>query len=494
MTLAERHTKALRKKARHGFQGYPLATVAYYGPDARKATKAAVAIVPEQGAEPAVVERWFSDTRDIRRDHGVNERILAFIRAHGATSVVMSDGIIGCPHEEGVDYPDGGVCPHCPYWAGRDRWGGEGPRRQAEGDTRSSGANPGTPSAAQGLAGPDEIAQQPCPCGSGRPFAACCASATHGDGSTAARAVSQEVAQHLQDRDFADEGELQGFLDDFIAERNRRGLDDFDGLSPEQMWRLLYQPFDSAPLDGLERRLPGDLDVPVLGLFDIIADVARERGIKLTARGNLPLKLVKAADAWLRDSGRWRVDRIGSISTERDVAAFHYVRVVAEAAGLLRKARGYLYLTRRAERLVDADDRAGLYTRLFTTYTRRFNWAYRDVFDDLPIVRDSFGFTLYLLHRHGADWRPADLFEDAFLRAFPMARDEAEANTAAIGLDPERRVRLAWRSRTLSGFAHLFDLAELASETATPPSPLDDTLFVRATPLLGHVFPHPPPG
>lgn len=24
--------------------------------------------------------------------------------------------------EEGIDYPDGGSCPPCPFWAGRDRF------------------------------------------------------------------------------------------------------------------------------------------------------------------------------------------------------------------------------------------------------------------------------------------------------------------------------------------------------------------------------------
>jgi hypothetical protein len=36
----------------------------------------------------------------------------------------MVDRVIGCPHEEGIDY-EGPTCPHCPYWAGRDRWTGE---------------------------------------------------------------------------------------------------------------------------------------------------------------------------------------------------------------------------------------------------------------------------------------------------------------------------------------------------------------------------------
>ena len=124
MSLAERFTRSLRKKARRGFAGYPVATVAYYGPDDRHATKVAVAIVPQEEAEPDVLERWFGEERDVRRDHGINREILDFIRLHGARSVVMTDGIIGCPHEEGIDYPEGEACPRCPFWAGRDRWAG----------------------------------------------------------------------------------------------------------------------------------------------------------------------------------------------------------------------------------------------------------------------------------------------------------------------------------------------------------------------------------
>ena len=33
----------------------------------------------------------------------------------------MPEGIIGCPHEEDIDY-QGPVCPKCPFWANRDRW------------------------------------------------------------------------------------------------------------------------------------------------------------------------------------------------------------------------------------------------------------------------------------------------------------------------------------------------------------------------------------
>ena len=113
------------KKRERGFRGYPVATVAFYGPDDKRATKASVGIVPNEGAEADPLERWFSETTDVRTDPTITEAIVRFIEQHGAKSVVAFDRIIGCPHEEGIDYPDGDKCPQCSFWANRDRWSGE---------------------------------------------------------------------------------------------------------------------------------------------------------------------------------------------------------------------------------------------------------------------------------------------------------------------------------------------------------------------------------
>src|SRR6476469_9722962 len=105
--------------------GWPLATVALYGPDDRLATKLSVGIVPAEDAEATDLRRWLSEEQaDIRADDRVAEEVLAFITEAGAKSVIMTDRIIGCPHEEGIDY-EGSTCPVCPFWAGRDRWTGK---------------------------------------------------------------------------------------------------------------------------------------------------------------------------------------------------------------------------------------------------------------------------------------------------------------------------------------------------------------------------------
>jgi hypothetical protein len=120
MALDDRFAKALLKKARRGFHGYPVATVAYYGPDDKRASKVAVGIMMADGEEAAELRRWFSEG-DARRDASVQRAIFEFTRTYNVQSVAMGDGIMGCPHEEGKDYPTGEVCPQCPFWAHRKR-------------------------------------------------------------------------------------------------------------------------------------------------------------------------------------------------------------------------------------------------------------------------------------------------------------------------------------------------------------------------------------
>jgi hypothetical protein len=114
-----------RKKVKQGFQGYPVATIAFYGPTNTVASKAVASIVMADGEEPTLMERWFTQEGDARTDPTMTEAILNFVQAHRPKSIVMVDRIIGCPHEEGVDYPEGQHCPQCSYWIGRDRFTGE---------------------------------------------------------------------------------------------------------------------------------------------------------------------------------------------------------------------------------------------------------------------------------------------------------------------------------------------------------------------------------
>ena len=121
MRLQDRFAKRLRKKAQKGIRGWPVATIAFYGPNLSRATKVAVGIIPAMGAEASELRAWHIDDGDIRHDPAVLSEVLEFIEQHGALSVGMVDSIIGCPHQQGIDY-EGEWCPLCEFWHRRDRF------------------------------------------------------------------------------------------------------------------------------------------------------------------------------------------------------------------------------------------------------------------------------------------------------------------------------------------------------------------------------------
>jgi hypothetical protein len=95
---------------------YPVGTVAMYGPDDKTTTKIAAGVILHEGAE-AILKRWVAT--DVTTSPKVQQEMKDFFLQHGVKSVAMSKGNMGCPHEEGLDFPNGEDCPFCPFWKGK---------------------------------------------------------------------------------------------------------------------------------------------------------------------------------------------------------------------------------------------------------------------------------------------------------------------------------------------------------------------------------------
>jgi len=74
--------KRLRKKGKKGLRGWPLATIAFYGPNLSQATKAAVGIIPSENAEAEEMRAWHVLHGDIREDVEIGQEIVEFIQDH----------------------------------------------------------------------------------------------------------------------------------------------------------------------------------------------------------------------------------------------------------------------------------------------------------------------------------------------------------------------------------------------------------------------------
>ena len=92
---------------------YPLATITYHGPSPEKASKIIVGILEAQDQTP-ILREW--NGQDIAEDVQSAREIASFIKDHAVSRVITSEWVLSCPHEEGLDYPKGEICPYCPDW------------------------------------------------------------------------------------------------------------------------------------------------------------------------------------------------------------------------------------------------------------------------------------------------------------------------------------------------------------------------------------------
>jgi hypothetical protein len=95
---------------------YPLGTVALYGPDDQTTTKIAAGVILHEDAEP-ILKRWVAT--DVTTNPKVQQELKDFFLRHGAKQVALGQGNLGCPHEEGEDFPHGEDGPFCPSWKGK---------------------------------------------------------------------------------------------------------------------------------------------------------------------------------------------------------------------------------------------------------------------------------------------------------------------------------------------------------------------------------------
>jgi hypothetical protein len=131
------------------------------------------------------------------------------------------------------------------------------------------------------------------------------------------------------------------------ARRYRDALEEFHGLSPEQMHHLLNFPFASPQLVHFPEKLDSIPKAPVLTLFELLTGAIGEQGLKPTAKDNLPLKFCReAAQVYWGEQKHRENTQFGGINREDDFLDLHITRLVAELAGLIRKYKGRFILTR----------------------------------------------------------------------------------------------------------------------------------------------------
>lgn len=245
---------------------------------------------------------------------------------------------------------------------------------------------------------------QPCPCGSDKKFKHCCG----GDSNPPPHI--QELFADLEQLTLSNPGLSLEDLETVVASRiqaqNSKPSADLCGLSPEQMHNWINAPWNTW--QGVEFSTPADLSSsPVMRYLEILLENLLEGGgsIKLTTKGNLPLRVVQQCNA-ISD----QLPSVGELNhislseyrgrNEDDFNALHYTRVIAELAGILYQRSGRLHFKKDAQKKFQQQGIGSFYAGMLESATSQYNWAYLDRFTDQLTFRDIWLFMLWRLQTH----------------------------------------------------------------------------------------------
>lgn len=239
---------------------------------------------------------------------------------------------------------------------------------------------------------------------------------------------------------------------------------DFCGLSPSQMHELLQSPLHCPSMfKPLINAIAVDQELntaPILQMAKVLVNELGEKGIRLTGKGNLPLKQVMAM---IEAAGAEVVVPFlgyGSVRSEEQILGVQLTRVLLELAGYTRKEKGRLLLKKAAAKRLQSKGWPVFYQALLTTVFKDLNWAWMDGYDGVEDAQTVGPFFLWLLAEKGGDWLPVEGYLDDMLSAFPMLPLSAHPKSYA---SEEQQARWVLDSRVVRLF-RLLGLLELNPE------------------------------
>ncbi len=328
----------------------------------------------------------------------------------------------------------------------------------------------------------------PCPCGSGKKYKKCClardeAAPQPAVGTpVAAEMALSDMMRDIRDQKFSSKEELDALISGYNDRRSQRPVDDFEGLSSQQMHKLMNFPFESPDLIEFPSVLDNPPSAPIVTLFSMLVDAIGEDGLKPTATGNLPRKVVQDIALLYWGEEKYQEEtNYASIRSEDDFYQLNVTRLVAGLAGLVRRYKGRFILSRKCRDLMKQGGMRAVYPVLFRALMARFNWGYMDRYPETGIVQTLSTYTLYLLTRYGNEWRANTFYEDAFLRAYPSILDVVEPRAYE---SREEVIRGMYSLRCFRRFAEFAGLMEIDHESEER---YGRVFKMRKTPLLSDV-------
>lgn len=253
--------------------------------------------------------------------------------------------------------------------------------------------------------------------------------------------------------------DINGF-DPFRVLFNNKPIDDFCGMTHNEIHHLFYTPFDDVSPLKINAQIADDTlnNIPFFRLTEELCKIVqRDKFIKLTPLGALPRKVLHELYNYNFIIEDMILTDISKVNREIDATAIMNAHYTARASRIVKKVKGNLLMTKSGMQLLNPERRNELFIKVLRGYTTEFNWAFNDGYTDFQVGQFGWGFTLFLLYKFGDTERTKQFYSNQFLKAFPSFIQMISSSEYST---PEKDFENCYILRSIERFAEWFGFAE----------------------------------
>lgn len=142
----------------------------------------------------------------------------------------------------------------------------------------------------------------------------------------------------------------------------------------------------------------------------LLAVILKADGVKLTQKGNLSRSFVRDLLDVLEISKdtRDRLFRVCKVINEIDCFEIHIPNILLNLAGLVRKYKGTLKITRKGRELATDANAGQLFNLLFQTFFKKLNLFYLTRYKEIQGYQATIAFPIYMSGQLSSSWVKAE--------------------------------------------------------------------------------------
>lgn len=205
-------------------------------------------------------------------------------------------------------------------------------------------------------------------------------------------------------------------LQAMILRHNSMPCSDFNGLSPEDMHNIMYQPFNPQCVVSINKLDEEQYEkIPLVRQALFLLNTINEKELKLTKRGWLPLKIVAETyplgqpEQMIEEFKPTRINEYDAISVEM-------ARAILEVLGWTKIRKGMLSLTVKGKKALSNIDDAANEILLFSLIGVGLDSF--DGYEDERIGNLGMPYSVWLLNKFGSEWHTGKFYQEHYSKAF----------------------------------------------------------------------------